>query len=88
MTSMSQNSEEMLEFLKKQFKLKTGEDLSEDELIQKCIQAIYQNSDILFKETSLNSTLTKEKLERIISSARDDMLYDEDKSDDELIYGL
>ncbi len=88
MTGITQDTREMLEALKKEFKRKTGEDLTESELLKKCIQFIYQHNNVLFEEKSQSSALTKEKIDKIISSARDDPLYDEDKSDDELIYGI
>ena len=88
MTSIGQDTKEMLETLKKEYKLKIGEELTETELLKKCIQFIYHHSNVLFEGKSLSSPLTKEKINKIISSARDDTLYDEDKSDDELIYGI
>ena len=88
MTSITQDTKEMLEALKKEFKNKMGEELTESELLKKCIQFIYEHSNVLFEDKSQSSTLTKEKIDKILSSARDDSLYDIDKSDDELIYGI
>ena len=88
MTSMSEDTKEMLEALKKEIKLKTGKELTEEELLKKCIQFIYHHSNVLFEDKFQSSALTKEKIDKIISNARDDPLYDEDKSDDELIYGI
>ena len=88
MTSITQDTKDMLKALKKEFKRKTGEELTESELLKKCIQFIYQHSNVLFEDKFQSSALTKEKIDKIISNARDDPLYDEDKSDDELIYGI
>jgi len=88
MTSKSQDTKEMIEILKKEFQSKTGKELTEQELLNKCIQFAYSHSNVLFKDKSHNSKLTKEKIEIIISHARNDTLYYENKSDDELIYGI
>lgn len=88
MTSINQDMKEMLKALKKEFKSKTGKELTEQELLEKCLQFVYTHSNIFIEDKSHSSTLSKEKINKIISSARNDKLYYEYKSDDELIYGI
>ncbi len=85
---MTTNSEEILKKLRKRFETLAGKKFSDDELLEKCFNFLNMHMDELIMEDNKVLKLTPELRRDILLSAQNCELYDLDKTDDELIYGI
>jgi hypothetical protein len=88
MANVKLNRKDLLENLQARLILERQLKLTQQELLDKCIEFAVGHIDQFVIEKVARPPLTKEKLEKILSHAIDAELFDLDKSDDELIYGL
>lgn len=87
MTSVKDN-DDILKKLKKRFESLLGKKISDMELLERCLNFSNTNFDDLIKEDKKVLKLTPDLKKKILSSAQDCDLYYQDKTDDELIYGI
>lgn len=88
MTSTDENYQKILKNLRKAIENQFSKKLTDDEILEKCLKFSKEHLDDLFSEESIKSELISEKIKRIISNAREYQLYDLDKTDDDLLYGI
>lgn len=65
-----------------------GEKITQQELLDKCIEFSHEHYDEFVKEKLSHPALTPELKQQILDMAVDCPVYHPEKSDDELIYGL
>ena len=87
MANVKLTNKKLLEKLQAQLTLSQGKKLSQQEVLDKCIEFSEEHLDEFIKEKILPPLLTPEKKERILSNTINVPIYFKDKSDDELIYG-
>ena len=88
MSSVKLNKKSLLEKLQAEITLKIGKKISQQEILDKGIEYVYNHLDDFILENLDSPKFTEELIERIINNAYDGELAYPDKSDDELIYGL
>ena len=88
MANVKLNNKSLLEKLQAEITLKLGKKMSQQELLDKSIEFTYNRLDEFFIENIDKPALTNDFIESLKKSASDALLYDSDKSDDELIYNL
>ncbi|MHA1266378.1 MAG: hypothetical protein ACTSRS_14185 [Candidatus Helarchaeota archaeon] len=87
MANVKLNKKKLLEKLQAQLTLLQGKKISQQELLDKCIEFSEEHVEEFINEKLSVPLLTPEKIERILSNPIDCPIYCKDKSDDELIYG-
>ena len=87
MTTVKDNKE-IIKKLKERFESLLGKKISDEDLIEKCLNFSNIHIDELLGENNKSLKLTPELKEKILSNAQDCDLYHLDKSDDELLYGI
>lgn len=65
-----------------------GEKITQQVLLDKCIEFSHDHYETFVEEKLARLTLTPEKKRRILNQAIDCPVYHEEKSDDELVYGV
>ena len=88
MTSIKDSKEEIIGIIREKIEKKYAKTLSDEEILKKCLEFSKGHIDSLFEETIGFNEPISEKLKRIISRSQEYQLYDLDKSDDELLYGI
>ena len=88
MANVKLNKKKLLEKLQAQLTLLQGKKISQQDLLDKCIEFSEEHVEEFINEKISPPLLTPEKMERILSNSIDCPIYFKDKSDDELIYGL
>jgi len=88
MANVKMNNKSLLEKLQAEITLKIGKKMSQQDILDKSIEYVYNNLENFITTNVKTPRLTKEILERIKKNAIDAPLAYPDKSDDELIYGL
>ncbi|MHA1278135.1 MAG: hypothetical protein ACTSQI_22540 [Candidatus Helarchaeota archaeon] len=88
MANVKLNNKKLLEKLQAQLTLIQGKKMSQQELLDKCIEFSEEHFDDFINEKLSLSLLTPEKMERILSNPIDVPIYFKNKSDDELIYDI
>lgn len=78
----------LLEKLEAAITLKLGKKVTQQEILDKCIEFVYKRLDAFISEELEIPRLTKERIERIRSNTIKEPLAHPEKSDDELIYDL
>ena len=88
MANVKLNNKKLLEKLQAQLTLIQGKKISQQELLDKCIEFSEEHIKEFVNEKISPPLLTPEKVKRILSNAIDCPIYFKGKSDDELIYGV
>jgi len=88
MTSINENNQKILKKIRETIENQFSRNLTNEEIIEKCLKFSKEHLDDLFREKPGLSEPTSKKVRRIISNAQEYQLYDLDKSDDELLYGI
>jgi len=88
MANVKMNNKSLLEKLQAEITLKIGKKMSQQDILDKSIEYVYNNLESFITSEVDTPKLTKEKLERILKNAYKGPLYDMDKSDDEILYGI
>ena len=88
MTSIDENYQKILKKIKKTIENQFSKKFTDEEILEKCLKFSKEHLDELFKGDTIQTELISEKIRRIISNAHEYQLYDLDKSDDELLYGI
>jgi uncharacterized protein (DUF1778 family) len=88
MANVKLNRKDLLDELQAKLVLDLRLKISQQELLDKCIEFAVANITQFITQMVSQPILTKEKIEKILSHAISGKLYDLDKTDDELIYGL
>ena len=87
MSSMKLNKKRLLEKLQAEITLRLGKKISQQEILDKGIEYVYNHLDEFILENLDSPKITDELIERVIKNSYDGELAYPDKSDDELIYG-
>ena len=88
MSSVKLNKKSLLEKLQAKITLKIGKKISQQEILDKSIEFVYNRLDEFISENIDTPKITDELIERIIKNCYKGELAYPEKSDDELIYGL
>lgn len=88
MANVKLNNKSLLEKLQAEITLKLGKKMSQQEVLDKSIEFVYNRIDEFFMESIEKPEVTKGFIEKLKKSASDTPLYHLDKSEDELIYNL
>ena len=87
MSSVKLNKKRLLEKLQAEITLRLGKKISQQEILDKGIEYVYNHLDEFILENLDSTKITDELIERVIKNSYDGELAYPDKSDDELIYG-
>ena len=87
MSSVKLNKKRLLEKLQAEITLRLGKKISQQEILDKGIEYVYNHLDEFILENLDSPKITDELIERVIKNSYDGELAYPDKSDDELIYG-
>ena len=88
MANVKLNNKSLLEKLQAEITLKLGKKISQQDVLDKSIEFVYERLDEFILENIEHPPLTDELIKRIKENAIDAPLKHPEKSDDELIYGL
>ncbi len=88
MSSVKLNKKSLLEKLQAEITLRLGTKISQQEILDKTLEFVYNRLDEFILENIDSPKLTLEIIERLKKNAIDAPLEHPEKSDDELIYGL
>ncbi len=88
MANVKMNNKSLLEKLQAEITLKIGRKMSQQDLLDKSIEFTYNRLEDFIKENINHPPITDELINRLKNSAIDAPLAYQDKSDDELLYGL
>jgi lipoate-protein ligase A len=88
MSSVKLNKKSLLEKLQAEITLRLGTKISQQEILDKTLEFVYNRLDEFILENIDSPKLTDEIIERLKKNAIDAPLEHPEKSDDELIYGL
>jgi len=88
MSSVKLNKKSLLEKLQAEITLRLGTKISQQEILDKTLEFVYNRLDEFILENIDSPKLTDEIIERIIKNSYKGELAYPEKSDDELIYGL
>lgn len=88
MTSVKMNKKALLEKLQAEITLKLGKKISQQDILDKSVEFAYQNFENFLSSSIETPRLTKAIVERIKNNVYQGQLFDLDKSDDEIIYGI
>ncbi len=87
MANVKLNRKSLLDKFQAEILIDRGEKLTQQELLDKCIEFSHEHFDQFISTKISYPKLTDEKVKRILENTVDCPLYDLDKSDDELVYG-
>jgi hypothetical protein len=88
MANVKLNRKALLDKFQAEILIDRGEKITQQELLDKCIEFCHEHFDN-FVSTKINQPrLTKETVKRILENSVDCELHALEKTDDELIYGL
>ncbi|MHA1296848.1 MAG: hypothetical protein ACTSPH_09620 [Promethearchaeota archaeon] len=82
------NKKDLLDKIQAELTLRLGRKIAQQEILDKCVKFIYEHLDDFIINNFDHPKLTKEKLNKIKENVFTGKLYEMDKSDDELLYGL
>jgi len=82
------NNKSLLEKLQAEITLKIGKKLSQQDILDRSIEFTYKRIDDFIKENIEHPPITEGLIQRLKNTAIDAPLAHQDKSDDELLYGL
>lgn len=82
------NNKSLLEKLQAEITLRLGRKMSQQDILDKSIEFVYNRFEEFIVENIEYPKLTKEIIERIKNNRIDAPLEHSDKTDDELIYGI
>ncbi|MHA1491365.1 MAG: hypothetical protein ACTSRI_17145 [Promethearchaeota archaeon] len=88
MANVKMNNKSLLEKLQAKITLRIGKKMSQQDILDKSIEFTYNRLDDFIKENIKHPPITDELIKRLKDSAIDAPLAHQDKSDDELLYGL
>ncbi len=88
MANVKMNNKSLLEKLQAEITLKIGRKMSQQDILDKSIEFTYNRLEDFIKENINHPPITDELINRLKNSAIDAPLVHQDKSDDELLYGL
>jgi len=88
MANVKMNNKSLLEKLQADITLRLGRKMSQQDILDKSIEFVYNRLEEFIVENIEHLKLTKEIIERIKKNRIDAPLEHPDKSDDELIYGI
>lgn len=88
MANVKLNNKSLLEKLQAEITLKLGKKMSQQDVLDKSIEFVYERLDEFISEHIDHPLITDELIKRIKESAIDIPVEHPEKSDDELIYGL
>ena len=88
MANVKLNNKSLLDKLQTEITLRLGKKMSQQDVLDKSIEFVYNRLDEFISENIEHPRLTKEIIERIKKKIIDAPLAHPDKSDDELLYGL
>ena len=86
MANVKLKNKELLEQLQAKLVLLKGKKISQQEILDKCIEYSEQHLEEFIREKIEPPKLTPEKMDLIISNSFEGPVYFQDKSDDELLY--
>jgi hypothetical protein len=87
MANVKLKNKELLEKLQARLVLLKGKKVSQQEILDKCVEFSENHLEEFIREKIEPPNLTPEKIKLIISNVYDGPVYFQDKSDDELLYG-
>jgi hypothetical protein len=87
MASVKLNKKDLLDQLQAKLVLFKNKKLSQQEILDRCIEFTTRHLEEFIAEQVAPLALTPEKIDQILSHALTCELFFQDKSDDELIYG-
>ncbi|TFF89132.1 MAG: hypothetical protein EU549_01665 [Promethearchaeota archaeon] len=88
MANVKLKNKKLLEQLQAKLVLIKGRKISQQEILDKCIEFSDSHLDDFINEKIMPSELTEEKIKSILSNAIDCPVYYQEKTDDEVIYDL
>ncbi|MHA1284604.1 MAG: hypothetical protein ACTSQP_19055 [Promethearchaeota archaeon] len=88
MANVKMNKKDLLDKIQAELTLRLGRKIAQQEILDKGVKFIYEHLDDFIISNFGHSKLTKEKLKKIKENVFTGKLYEMDKSDDELLYGL
>ena len=88
MANVKMNNKSLLEKLQAEITLKIGKKLSKQDILDRSIEFTYKRIDDFIKENIEHPPITEGLIQRLKNTAIDAPLAHQDKSDDELLYGL
>jgi hypothetical protein len=88
MANVKLNNKSLLEKLQAEITLRLGKKMSQQEVLDRSIEFVYNRIDDFFMESIEKPEVTKKFIEKLKKSASDAPLYHLDKSEDEVIYNL
>ena len=88
MANVKLSKKQLLEELQARLVLLRKKKISQQELLDKCIQFSVNHLHFFFKDQFAASQLTEEKLQKILADTVDSEYFFPEKSDDELMYGV
>ncbi len=88
MANVKMNNKSLLEKLQAEITLKIGKKMSQQDILDKSIEFTYNRLEDFIKENIKHPPITDELINRLKKNAIDTPLAHQDKSDDELLYGL
>lgn len=86
MANVKLKNKELLEQLQARLVLLKGKKISQQEILDKCVEFSEKHLEEFIQEKIEPPKLTPEKIKLILSNVYDGPIYFQDKSDDELIY--
>lgn len=88
MANVKMNNKSLLEKLQAEITLKIGKKMSQQDLLDKSVEFVYNHLDDFLNEGIDHPKITAELIERLRKNAYDGPLLHPDKHDDELLYGM
>lgn len=88
MANVKLNRKALLDKFQAEILIDRGEKITQQELLDKCIEFCHEHFDNFISSKINQPKLTKEAMNRILENAVDCELHALEKTDDELIYGL
>lgn len=88
MTSIDTDYNEIIQSIKKHIEKKFSKLLTDEQILRKSLAYFKEHLNEILTAKDLDSGTTSEKIKRIINNANEYKLYETDKSDDDLLYGI
>ena len=88
MKSINENYNKVLKKIKEAIQNQYSKTFSDEEILEKCLKFSKEHLNELINEDPAEKEQISEKIKRILANAKEYQLYDLDKSDDELLYGI
>ncbi|MHA1145881.1 MAG: hypothetical protein ACTSRW_14160 [Candidatus Helarchaeota archaeon] len=87
MSTVKLTRKELLEKLQARLTLLNGKKISQQEILDKCIEFSVEHIEEFIREKIIHNALTPEKIALILSNAIDCPIYFQEKSNEELLHG-